>query len=59
MDFDIEDPRMIQYEELAMQSSIFPPIQNNSYGKATGNLIKSLLNNVTGDKNSNASQHPS
>lgn len=45
VEFDIEDPRLIQLEELITQGSLFPPIQSASYGKATSNLIKSLLNN--------------
>lgn len=49
-EFDIDDPRLVQLEELMSQGSIFPPIQNTSYGKATGNMIKSLLNNITSEK---------
>jgi hypothetical protein len=47
LEYDIDDPRMIQLDELMTQSSIFPPIQSSNYGKATGNMIKSLLNNIT------------
>lgn len=45
LDYDIEDPRLLQIEELASQGSLFPPIQSTSFGKATNHLIKSLLNN--------------
>jgi hypothetical protein len=48
LEYDIEDPRMIQIEELMQQSSLFPPISNATYGKATGNMIKSLLSNISG-----------
>lgn len=50
LEFEVEDPRLIQFEDLMQQQSLFPPINNSSFGKATGNLIKSLLNNITGEK---------
>jgi hypothetical protein len=50
MDFDLDDPRLLQLDEMINQQSIFPPINNASYGKATNNLIKSLLNNVIGER---------
>ncbi len=45
----IDDPRMIQVEELVSQTtSILPPINNNgSIGKASGALIKQLLDGLT------------
>ncbi len=46
---DIDDPRIIQVEELVAQTSSFlPPINNNgSIGKASGALIKQLLEGLT------------
>ena len=50
LEFDLDDPRLLQLDEMINQQSIFPPINNSSYGKATNNLIKSLLNNVIGER---------
>ena len=57
MEFDLEDPRLLQLDEMINQQSIFPPINNSSYGKATNNLIKSLLNNVIGERQFNGNNH--
>ena len=54
VDFDIEDPRLVQLDELVHQGSLFPPIQSATYGKATSHLIKSLLNNF--DRNQPSQQ---
>jgi hypothetical protein len=48
-DLDLEaliDPRIITLEEMITNNSFLPPINNNSFGKATGTLVKSLLNNL-------------
>ena len=39
-------------DELVHNNSFFPPINNTSYGKATGSLIKTLLNNLGSGKKS-------
>jgi hypothetical protein len=46
MEIDLEDPRLITLEEMLSQTSIFPAIASTSVGKATNNLIKSLLSNL-------------
>ena len=54
-EYDIDDPRIIQFEELVSNNSFFPSINSTSLGKATGHLIKSLLNNFGGiDKQQNS-----
>ena len=45
LDNDLEDPRILQLEELMRNPSLFPPIHNPSFGKETNSLIKSLLSN--------------
>jgi hypothetical protein len=47
---------MIQVEELVNTTSILPPITNNSLGKASGALIKQLLDNLNGDPKSKPAQ---
>lgn len=54
MNYDFDDPRIITLEEMMNNTSMFPTISNNSLGKATGQLIKSLLNNL-GSKGNNGS----
>lgn len=49
---DFEDPRIIQVEELMSNTSMLPPINNNSLGKASGALIKQLLDGLTVDSRS-------
>jgi hypothetical protein len=44
---DFDDPRVIHVEELVNQTSILPPINNGSFGKHSGALIKQLLDNLT------------
>jgi hypothetical protein len=47
LDLDhLDDPRIIALDEIISNNSFFPPINNNSFGKATGSLVKSLLNNL-------------
>lgn len=46
----IDDPRLVQVDELVNNTtSILPPINNGSLGKASGALIKQLLDNLTGE----------
>jgi hypothetical protein len=40
---------MIQIDDLVNANSILPPISNNTLGKASGALIKQLLDNLTGE----------
>jgi len=47
---------MINLDDLMSQTSIFPAINNNTYGKATGNLIKNLLSNLGNHSTSNNAQ---
>mmetsp|Transcript_27435 Transcript_27435/g.20593 ORF Transcript_27435/g.20593 Transcript_27435/m.20593 type:complete len:102 (+) Transcript_27435:1715-2020(+) len=47
---NLDDPRIITLDELMKSDSLFPPINSNSYGKATGALIKSLVNNFSNEK---------
>ena len=44
---EIDDPRIIMVEELVNQTSILPPINNGSFGKHSGALIKQLLDGFT------------
>jgi hypothetical protein len=46
IDHELDDPRLITLEELLSNNSFLPPINNNSFGKATGSLVKNLLNNL-------------
>ena len=46
LDMDLDDSRMLTLDEMMRDTSIFPAISNNSLGKATNHLIKSLLNNI-------------
>ena len=48
LEYELDDPRLLTLDELMTDTSIFPPINNNSFGKATGTLIKALLNNLDG-----------
>ena len=50
---DLEDPRILNLEELISNTSLFPPIENRTLGKATGALIKSLLNSISEKDGSN------
>lgn len=52
---DIDDPRMVQVEDLINTTSILPPISNATLGKASGALIKQLLDNLNGDQKSKPS----
>ena len=44
---------MIQIDDLVHTNSTLPPISNNTLGKASGALIKELLNNLTGEGGKN------
>mmetsp|Transcript_23036 Transcript_23036/g.22407 ORF Transcript_23036/g.22407 Transcript_23036/m.22407 type:complete len:112 (+) Transcript_23036:672-1007(+) len=46
---NLDDPRIMTLDEMMKSDSFFPPI-NNNYGKATGALVKSLVNNFSPDK---------
>lgn len=52
---DIEDPRIIQIDDLVNANSILPPINNSTIGKASGALIKQLLEGLNGDPKHKAS----
>lgn len=43
-------------EELVNTTSMLPPINNQTLGKASGALIKQLLDNLNGDPKSKPSQ---
>lgn len=45
IDIDLDDPRIIVLEEIMNNYSFFPPINNTNMGKATGTLVKNLINN--------------
>ncbi len=47
---NLDDPRLITLDEMISNNSFFPPIPQNTFGKATGALVKSLLNNFSVDK---------
>lgn len=51
---DLEDPRIMNLDELISNTSLFPPIENRTLGKATGALIKSLLNSIPEKDGSNS-----
>lgn len=53
---EIDDPRIIQVDELVSTTSILPPINNNTLGKASGALIKQLLDNLNGEQKTKPSQ---
>lgn len=45
MDNDLEDPRLVEIDDLMISPSLFPPIANTKSG-ITGKMIKSLLGNM-------------
>jgi hypothetical protein len=45
MDIDLDDPRIILLEEIMSNHNFFPPINNSNMGKATGTLVRNLINN--------------
>lgn len=46
IEYDLDDPRIIVLEEMVNNYGFFPPIKNSNMGKATGTLVKNLINNI-------------
>ena len=52
-DLDLEmldDPRIVTLEEMMRSDSFFPPITQNSFGKAQNAVVKNILSNFGNEK---------
>ena len=56
IEYDLNDPRVIQLEELMKNPSFFPAIEPKALGKVSGDMIKALLSNFN-DKESPKKGH--